>query len=333
MKLVSISVIRNESDILETFVRHHLPVLDLMIIVDHRSSDGSSGILSRLKTEGCPLEILEETGLEHRQEHVLTAAMRKAVHAHGADWVIPLDADEFLTTPAGTPVREVFAGIPAAADACRKIPWRTYVPTPGDDGSERNILRRITMHRARERPQYHKVIVPKAVARSPRAALTHGSHDVVRRSIIKKNRRFPAPVEDNLLLAHFPIRSQRQILGKAVVGWLSWLCKPDKVPGNNSHWKGFYDRFKSLGEISAEEMMEMALRYAAEETGSEDAEPLVRRPVISEGGGIILRYPEESRPEPLKMLAEVAEEMAEEVGRLRRRAAGRSVFPFRWISR
>ena len=51
-KRVGLSMVRNESDVIETFIRHNLILLDELHIVDHNSSDNTREILTLLKQEG-----------------------------------------------------------------------------------------------------------------------------------------------------------------------------------------------------------------------------------------------------------------------------------------
>lgn len=48
-KRVGLSMVRNESDVIETFIRHNLTLLDELHIVDHNSSDNTREILIHLK--------------------------------------------------------------------------------------------------------------------------------------------------------------------------------------------------------------------------------------------------------------------------------------------
>ena len=50
-KLVGLSMVRNESDVIETFIRHNLTLLDELHIDDHKSSDNTREILTHLKQE------------------------------------------------------------------------------------------------------------------------------------------------------------------------------------------------------------------------------------------------------------------------------------------
>ena len=44
-KLVGLSMVRNESDVIETFVRHNLTLLDELHIIDHNSSDNTLSLI------------------------------------------------------------------------------------------------------------------------------------------------------------------------------------------------------------------------------------------------------------------------------------------------
>ena len=50
-KRVGLSMVRNESDIIETFIRHNLTLLNELHVVDHNSSDNTREILTLLKQE------------------------------------------------------------------------------------------------------------------------------------------------------------------------------------------------------------------------------------------------------------------------------------------
>jgi hypothetical protein len=317
VKLVTISTIRNESDILEAFVRYHLQIVDWMIIINHRSNDSSMHILQSLKKEGLPIELTEETSLELQQGPFLTRIMKKAVKDYDADWVIPLDADEFLAVSGDGHIHEVMQKLPS--DKVVKVPWRTYVPLPSDNFQEPNILKRIQHFRSRENQNLRKIMIPRILAMKKYGLIAAGNHGFVRESF-RKQKELPYVHMDQLVLAHFPVRSSQQIMTKAFVGWLACLAKPNRLPTENYHLKMLYDRFKSGSEISLEELTSMALEYAT--TSSADAitrKDIVHRPLVPETGELTLRYTDSFTANPLPVLAQMAEEFAEALGDVRRK--------------
>ena len=48
MRLAGVTMVRNECDIVEAFLRHNEAVLDRLYILDNESSDGTLEILQRL---------------------------------------------------------------------------------------------------------------------------------------------------------------------------------------------------------------------------------------------------------------------------------------------
>src|SRR3954464_12861551 len=99
MRLVAVSVVKNESDIIEPFVRHTLAWVDHHLVFDHDSTDGTREILGALQREGLPVALFRDDAPGQLQQARSNHLPRLAVQAHGADWVLPLDADEILTGP------------------------------------------------------------------------------------------------------------------------------------------------------------------------------------------------------------------------------------------
>ena len=53
--IAAISMVRNEADVIESFVRHTLRFADRLYITDHRSEDATREILSALVSESLPI--------------------------------------------------------------------------------------------------------------------------------------------------------------------------------------------------------------------------------------------------------------------------------------
>jgi hypothetical protein len=93
MKVVGLYLVRNEIDIIELNLRYHLAtVLDEAMVVDNGSTDGTLELVTRLAGE-LPLMVASEPG-GYAQSELVTRMARQASRA-GADWLLPVDADEF----------------------------------------------------------------------------------------------------------------------------------------------------------------------------------------------------------------------------------------------
>jgi hypothetical protein len=120
-KIVALMPARNEAWVLGLTLRALLRWVDLVIVLDHRSTDKSSTILQDIVcSEDCPVVILTEAKpvweeMRHRQR-LLDEARR-----FGATHIVMVDADEILTG-------NLVAGMRARVLACppgtvMQIPW------------------------------------------------------------------------------------------------------------------------------------------------------------------------------------------------------------------
>ena len=99
MEIFGLMMVRNEADIIRANVLHHLAHgIDHFLIVDNGSSDGTGKILQQLSQTG-RVQWTRDLG-SFRQSEATTELAREAF-LRGADWVVPIDADEFWYAPCG----------------------------------------------------------------------------------------------------------------------------------------------------------------------------------------------------------------------------------------
>ncbi len=100
MRVYGLLVARNEVDIIRTNVLYHLSLgLDRLLVVDNGSSDGSDRVLKELGNDP-RVRWTRDEGLWYAG-HLFTKLAREAFR-EGADWVVPIDADEFWYAPGGS---------------------------------------------------------------------------------------------------------------------------------------------------------------------------------------------------------------------------------------
>jgi hypothetical protein len=95
MKIVGISMIRNDADIVEPFVRHALRVLDHLFVIVHCPQDGTGEILSALHAEGLPMTLVFDGEPAFLQGERLTWLARAAFAAFRPDYVFPPTSSSF----------------------------------------------------------------------------------------------------------------------------------------------------------------------------------------------------------------------------------------------
>jgi predicted O-methyltransferase YrrM/uncharacterized coiled-coil protein SlyX len=93
MQLWTIMIVRNEADILAVNLLHYLELgVDRILVVDNGSTDGTDRILARLGRDR-RVRWTVDNG-PYLQAEITTELVREAFLG-GADWVLPVDADEF----------------------------------------------------------------------------------------------------------------------------------------------------------------------------------------------------------------------------------------------
>jgi glycosyltransferase involved in cell wall biosynthesis len=100
-RVFGLMIVRNAADLIRVNVLHHLGIgLERLLVIDNGSSDGTRERLEALARE-LPVEFSVDSG-PFRQEE-LTNGLAGEARRQGADWVLPIDADEFFVGPAPLP--------------------------------------------------------------------------------------------------------------------------------------------------------------------------------------------------------------------------------------
>jgi hypothetical protein len=111
-------MVRNEEDIVRINVLYHLSLgFDRLLIVDNASTDGTRRELRRLGKDP-RVRWMRDRG-SFRQGEVFTELARQA-SSEGADWVAPVDADDFWYVR-GSSIKKVLADSGAAALRVRHV--------------------------------------------------------------------------------------------------------------------------------------------------------------------------------------------------------------------
>ena len=214
-RVLAITMVKNEQDIIESFVRHTLSFADELLVCDHQSTDATREILGNLKAEGLPLDIRTEYRAEYAQATFMNALLCEAAEQRQADFIVPLDADEFLLPETTGDLREKIEAL--SPDTVYALSWRKYVPL-GGGGAERDFVLARPLAREREYPSSGKCIVGGDAARRRHLRLVQGNHAVYAEG--NPVRLMPMK-SSGLCLAHFYWRSSEQFRSKAIVTWMN----------------------------------------------------------------------------------------------------------------
>ncbi|MBV9520661.1 MAG: glycosyltransferase family 2 protein [Hyphomicrobiales bacterium] len=103
--LVGISLVRNEEDLVETTLRHHLRQgVEQIFIADNGSTDATARVLAKLARQDRRIHWTRSGDVGFRQAELVTELAREAMKL-GANWILPFDADEFWWAPGGLGAR------------------------------------------------------------------------------------------------------------------------------------------------------------------------------------------------------------------------------------
>lgn len=300
MRVVAIGMVRNEIDIVEAFVRHALAQFDHLVVLDNGSHDGTLDVLRSLQREGLALDVVEDTELGKRQSERTTRLMREhAVARQCADWILPIDADEFpVLGPGGLGEPESSGCLPIS------IPWRSYVPDVSDDASERNPVLRIRYRLRTEGWRWVKVAIPRGLAEQPGAGIGEGNH-----SFHIGEREVETRASEGCFLGHFPIRGPGQYQAKVAIGYLNRILVRDRQSDWGFQYRGPFEQLKVEPSKVAAEYREVARRYSLPGGASGDGETILD-PFAYLGGALKYTPAFDDSDYPISALAVLGETLA-----------------------
>ena len=143
MKLVAITMVRDEEDIIDWTIQHLLDQgVDHIIVADNMSIDNTGFILQTLTRTG-KVTVIEDPEVGYYQDQKMTALAHMAANEFGADWILPFDADEYFYWTGGT-LKEFFNQ--TEADVITATGW-DHIATDDDDPTETSPFKRITNRR------------------------------------------------------------------------------------------------------------------------------------------------------------------------------------------
>jgi glycosyltransferase involved in cell wall biosynthesis len=258
-KVAGIAMVKNEQDVIEAFVRHNIGLFDHLIVLDNGSVDDTRLILAKLAAEFRNLVVADDEQFGYTQSEQMTRLLHESQAVFAADFVVPLDADEFLDSADLNAFYGALEQIPAGGFGL--IPWCTFVLSPDSvDSAACDPPRSMVWRRRVESPAYYKAILRLDGSSPADLEIEQGNHAVRSTS----GRTLPAVRLSGLRLLHYPVRSRDQLIAKSVVGWMAYLAKDaDAVErGQGIHWYSNFKRIADGQSIDLKQLCEMSFLYA-----------------------------------------------------------------------
>lgn len=218
LKLALLAMVKNESDIIESFVRHNLQFANEMFILDNGSTDNTFLILQHLKDEGLPIHLFQDATTGHQQQKLSTNLLHSIKNQTDADVFMFLDADEFICIHPSSPIyhqsqderKQFFTSQlnKVVQRGLYAIKWLNFLPI--DNNHDDYINHFDEFYECNQALLIHqKVIYARELL--DQITLSQGNHFLYRKDT---NEPIHQMVFDDIALAHFPIRSPKQAINK-----------------------------------------------------------------------------------------------------------------------
>lgn len=241
-KIVMITKIKNEADIIECFLRYHCNIFDLILVIDNGSLDGTSEIVNALIKEGLPIRYIDTSAFEFDAFKFANKYTYDFVNQYDADYVTFMDADEFIFDVEGGNVRNGIERLDE--ESIHYVNWRTYLYNNKTDGMF--DFKDYNSYRDDAEEKFTKVIIPGKLVLEKKVIIAEGNHSA---KVIGGNK---TNYIHNIKFLHFPIRGKNQYTKQIILNSINMMSYPDKGIQTGSHWKKMYDILNN--EINLEKM-------------------------------------------------------------------------------
>ena len=223
MTVAAVSMVKDEADVVVWTVIPMLASVDLVVVADNGSTDGTRDILSDLaRRYPGQLVVVDEPRFAYLQAETMN---RLAERVRDAAWIVPFDADELWQAPGSCCIADALRALPPAVQAVSAAVVDLVPPPGGADPSDPFGPPRL--HRPGslwEQPGNSKV----AWRPGPGRVLSQGSHRV-------EGLMTPEP-DGTLRVLHLPYRSLAQAARKVRAGRAA-LDAAGLPPGSGQHWR------------------------------------------------------------------------------------------------
>lgn len=222
-----IAMVKDEADIVRATVGNMLRQVDVVLVADNGSTDGTREQLVELGD----VLVKDDPEVGYYQSRKMTALAAHAAE-RGASWVVPFDADEWWYSPFGR-IADVLRELSAEGVGRVSAPLFDHVASAADDPELSCPVSRIGWRR-REPGKLAKVACRPLLP----VTIEQGNHAV------------SYPLRDapgQLVVRHFPYRSAQQFVSKVRNGAAAYRAT-DLPDSAGAHWRSYGAILEHQGE-------------------------------------------------------------------------------------
>lgn len=210
MQIASFTMVNNESEIIESFIRYNYNFVDKMFIIDNGCTDSTMVIVRNLVAEGYDIVVYDESTEAYNQFKLDNKYLNKIITEYNMDLIIPLDADEFIIADSNP--REELEKLDL--NKIHYVNWKWYILTENDDPTEPFIPSRLQycfdkpVWNYSDQTDVTKCIIPTKYYKKMGLTMSMGHHTVFGNENVEIER------HTSLKFAHYRVIGEAQLIYK-----------------------------------------------------------------------------------------------------------------------
>ena len=254
MQLGLISMIRDEIDIIRSFLGHVDALFDRVYLIDHQSIDGTERMLKDVSRENSKFTYFQLETKINLQKAVSNLFMHDAFKKE-IDFLFFLDADEFIQVSSRTDLEEQLTQNDYSSSiAC--LNWKNCIL---NDFNTTKFDFNTNIWVPSEKSNFKKAIIPlDFYKKNPNLQIGLGNHLVFLNNQI-------VPCKEVGTLLHMPIRSRNQAIKKALISYIAIFALKNRRPGNDFQLINMIEKIANA-DVTDNDLIEFTLGYDAPES-------------------------------------------------------------------
>ncbi len=256
MLTVAISLVKNEGDIIETWISHISELFDMVYIVDHSSMDGTREFLAEVAKARGNIHLMSFEDPGYFQAEITNCLAEMAAQDCPNAWIFPLDADEFLSIQGKAEFLALVKSL--QTDRALQLYWKNCIPMSLETDEQFAALSPclVPPHRG----AFRKLAVHSAAYRNKGYRFTQGNHEMQDGSGKLMDQDF---ILDFAEIYHVPIRSLDHFAFKCIQGNLAYDALPQERKDSNqgSHWKNMVVKVVQEGTLDLNVIRKFIANY------------------------------------------------------------------------
>lgn len=240
---IVLALVKNEGDLISTWLSHICELFDLIYIVDHRSKDGTREFLLDAARSRKKIHLFSYEGPGYFQSEIINQLAQMSFEDYPEAWLFPLDADEFLPASSKSEFNSSLDRF--GHNQVLLLNWQNYIPLylQIDQELQFNVPCLV-----QPKPGfYNKVAVGASTLAKRKWKIAQGNHGLLSESGDWAG--IDAQVSFGHLL-HIPIRSVDHFALKVIQGNISVYQLSDWRQKGPFHWHEMLNAILKYGEIT-----------------------------------------------------------------------------------